>query len=149
MEDFAMHLLVLSHVYVVPHLKRVCESQFENSLLNKENVIDIFQLALLCDAPRLGLLCHRMILKNFEEVSTSEGWQAMKESHPRLQKELSRSVAYELNVIIPNLEILFYTNDKVLYFHSFLMLLFHILSFAELEAKKQETERDTDLHTVV
>nr|AAM61515.1 unknown [Arabidopsis thaliana] len=96
MEDFAIHLLVLSHVYV-PHLKRVCESEFESSLLNKENVIDVFQLALLCDAPRLGLLCHRMILKNFEEVSTSEGWQAMKESHPRLQKELLRSVAYELN----------------------------------------------------
>jgi len=120
MEDFAIHLLVLSHVYVVPHLKRVCESEFESSLLNKENVIDVFQLALLCDAPRLGLLCHRMILKNFEEVSTSQGWQAMKESHPRLQKELLRSVAYELNVIIQNLNNFLY--PKVLYFHSFLMI---------------------------
>jgi len=120
MEDFAIHLLVLSHVYVVPHLKRVCESEFESSLLNKENVIDVFQLALLCDAPRLGLLCHRMILNNFEEVSTSEGWQAMKESHPRLQKELLRSVAYELNVIIQNLNNFLY--PKVLYFHSFLMI---------------------------
>lgn len=99
MEDFGMHLLVLSHVYVVPHMKRLCESQFENVLLNKENVIDVFQLALLCDAPRLGLICHRMILKSFEEVSTSQGWQAMKLSHPGLQKELLRSVAYELNVI--------------------------------------------------
>ncbi|KAJ0252370.1 BTB/POZ and TAZ domain-containing protein 5 [Hirschfeldia incana] len=97
MEDFAMHLLVLSHVYVVPHLKRVCESEFENTLLNKENVIDVFQLALLCDAPRLGLLCHRMILKSFEEVSTSQGWLAMKQSHPSLHKELLRSVSYELN----------------------------------------------------
>uniref|UniRef100_A0A1J3G5K3 BTB/POZ and TAZ domain-containing protein 5 n=1 Tax=Noccaea caerulescens TaxID=107243 RepID=A0A1J3G5K3_NOCCA len=97
MEDFAIHLLVLSHVYVVPHLKRLCESQFENVLLNEENVIDVFQLSLLCDAPRLGLICHRMILKSFEEVSTSEGWQAMKQSHPSLHKELLRSVAYELN----------------------------------------------------
>ncbi|KAG5407844.1 hypothetical protein IGI04_013963 [Brassica rapa subsp. trilocularis] len=97
MEDFAIHLLVLSHVYVVPHLKRVCESHFENTLLNKENVIDVFQVALLCDAPRLALLCHRMILNSFEEVSTSEGWQAMKQSHPSLQKELLRSVSYELN----------------------------------------------------
>ncbi|CAH2076203.1 unnamed protein product [Thlaspi arvense] len=95
MEDFAFHLLVLSHVYVVPHLKRLCESQFENALLNKENVIDVFQLALLCDAPRLSLICHRMILKSFEEVSTSQGWEAMKQSHPSLQKELLRSVAYE------------------------------------------------------
>ena len=98
MEDFAMHLLVLSHVYVVPHLKRVCESHFENTLLNEENVIDVFQLALLCDAPRLGLLCHRMIHKSFEEVSTSQGWIAMKQSHPSLHKELLRSVSYELNV---------------------------------------------------
>ncbi|KAJ4914145.1 BTB/POZ and TAZ domain-containing protein 5 [Raphanus sativus] len=97
MEDFAMHLLVLSHVYVVPQLKRVCESHFENTLLNKENVIDVFQLALLCDAPRLGLLCHRMILKSFEEVSNSQGWIAMKQSHPSLHKELLRSVSYELN----------------------------------------------------
>ncbi|KAF2586472.1 hypothetical protein F2Q70_00034069 [Brassica cretica] len=97
MEDFAMHLLVLSHVYVVPHLKRVCESQFENTLLNKENVIDVFQLALLCDAPRLGLLCHRMKLKSYEEVPTSQGWIAMKQSHPSLHKELVRSVSYELN----------------------------------------------------
>ncbi|KAJ4870127.1 BTB/POZ and TAZ domain-containing protein 5 [Raphanus sativus] len=97
MEDFAMHLFVLSHVYVVPHLKRVCESHFENTLLDKENVIDVFQLALLCDAPRLGLLCHRMILKSFEEVSTSQGWIAMKQSHPSLHKELLRSVSYELN----------------------------------------------------
>ncbi|CAN8328351.1 unnamed protein product [Cochlearia groenlandica] len=97
MEDFAIHLLVLSHVYVVPHLKSLCESQFENVLLNKENVIDVFQLALLCDAPRLGLLCHRMILKSYEEVSTSQGWIAMKQSHPSLHKELLRSVAYELN----------------------------------------------------
>ncbi|CAG7886068.1 unnamed protein product [Brassica rapa] len=102
MEDFAMHLLVLSHVYVVPHLKRVCESHFENTLLNEGNVIDVFQLALLCDAPRLGLLiyhllCHRMILKSFEEVSTSQGWIAMKQSHPSLHKELVRSVSYELN----------------------------------------------------
>uniref|UniRef100_A0A1J3CT89 BTB/POZ and TAZ domain-containing protein 5 n=1 Tax=Noccaea caerulescens TaxID=107243 RepID=A0A1J3CT89_NOCCA len=97
MEDFAIHLLVLSHVYVVPHLKRLCESQFENVLLNEENVMDVFQLSLLCDAPRLGLICHRMILKSFEEVSTSEGWQAMKQSHPSLHKELLRSVAYELN----------------------------------------------------
>ncbi|CAH8344307.1 unnamed protein product [Eruca vesicaria subsp. sativa] len=97
MEDFAIHLLVLSHVYVVPHLKKVCELHFESTLLNKENVIDVFQLALLCDAPRLGLLCHRMILKSFEEVSTSQGWIAMKQSHPGLHKELLRSVSYELN----------------------------------------------------
>jgi len=135
MEDFAIHLLVLSHVYVVPHLKRVCESEFESSLLNKENVIDVFQLALLCDAPRLGLLCHRMILNNFEEVSTSEGWQAMKESHPRLQKELLRSVAYELNVIIQNLNNFLY--PKVLYFHSFLMIF--VSKFCLCRAWSKET----------
>uniref|UniRef100_A0A803LBF1 Uncharacterized protein n=1 Tax=Chenopodium quinoa TaxID=63459 RepID=A0A803LBF1_CHEQI len=38
MEDYILHLLVLSHVYVVPHLKRECEVQPENDLLNIKTV---------------------------------------------------------------------------------------------------------------
>ena len=88
MEEFALHLLVLSHVYVVPQLKRDCEWRLERSLLTTENVIDIFQLALLCDAPRLSFICHRMILNNFKSVSATDGWTAMKQSHPILEKGL-------------------------------------------------------------
>ncbi|KAH9712304.1 hypothetical protein WN944_021363 [Citrus x changshan-huyou] len=95
MEDYVLHLLVLSHVFVVPQLKRECERQLEHGLLSTENVVDIFQLALLCDAPRLSLVCHRMILKNFKVVSDSEGWKAMMQSHPVLEKELVESVLDE------------------------------------------------------
>lgn len=95
MEDYVLHLLVLSHVFVVPQLKRECERQLEHGLLSTENVVDIFQLALLCDAPRLSLVCHRMILKNLKVVSDSEGWKAMMQSHPVLEKELVESVLDE------------------------------------------------------
>lgn len=95
MEDYVLHLLVLSHVFVVPQLKRECERQLEHGLLSTENVVDIFQLALLCDAPRLSLICHRMILKNFKVVSDSEGWKVMMQSHPVLEKELVESVLDE------------------------------------------------------
>ncbi|XP_061338937.1 BTB/POZ and TAZ domain-containing protein 4 [Gastrolobium bilobum] len=97
MEEFILHLLVLSHVFVVPHLKRECERKLELGLLTTDNVVDVFQLALLCDAPRLSLICHRMILKNFKAVSESEGWKTMKQSHPVLEKEVLESVIEEEN----------------------------------------------------
>ncbi|CAK9137902.1 unnamed protein product [Ilex paraguariensis] len=95
MVEHALHLLVLSHVFVVPQLKRLSEWQMEQGLLTIENVIDVLQLALLCDAPRLSLICHRLILKSFKAVSATEGWKIMKESHPVLEKELLESVIEE------------------------------------------------------
>lgn len=95
MEEFVVALLVLSHLYSVSPLKRECEQKLEHGLLNTENVVDIFQLALLCDAPRLSLICYRMILKNFKAVSTTEGWKVMKQSHPTLERELLESAIEE------------------------------------------------------
>ncbi|KAF8017316.1 hypothetical protein BT93_H2488 [Corymbia citriodora subsp. variegata] len=95
--DFVVPLLVLSHSFVVPRLKQICEQQLEQGLLNTENVVDIFQLALLCDAPRLSFICHHMIVKNFKDVSTTEGWAAMKQSHPLLEKGLQECVLAEDN----------------------------------------------------
>ncbi|KAL4372670.1 hypothetical protein HN51_006662 [Arachis hypogaea] len=97
MEAYVLHLLVLSHVFMVPHLKRECEQNLESSFLTIDNVIDVFQISLLCDAPRLSLICHRMILSNFKAVSESEGWKAMKESHPVLEKEVLESMIEEEN----------------------------------------------------
>ncbi|KAL3526876.1 hypothetical protein ACH5RR_011532 [Cinchona calisaya] len=94
-EEHALHLLVLSHAYVVPKLKQLCEWWIEHRLLTTENVIDIFQLAMLCDVPRLSLICHRFILKNLKPVSVTDGWKAMKESHPVLEKEILESTIYE------------------------------------------------------
>ncbi|KAJ9562502.1 hypothetical protein OSB04_007662 [Centaurea solstitialis] len=97
MEEHILSLLVLSHAYVVPRLKRECEDQFERKFLNAENVVDVFQLALLCDAPRLSIICHRIILKSFKAASSSEAWKAMKMSHPVLEKELLETVNDEAN----------------------------------------------------
>ncbi|RDX99821.1 BTB/POZ and TAZ domain-containing protein 4, partial [Mucuna pruriens] len=98
MDEFVLHLLVLSHVYMVPHLKRECEENLESGLLTIDNVVDVFQLALLCDAARLSLICHRKVLKNFKVVSESEGWKSMKLSHPMLEKEILESVIDEENI---------------------------------------------------
>ncbi|KVH92476.1 BTB/POZ-like protein [Cynara cardunculus var. scolymus] len=97
MEEHILSLLVLSHAYVVPRLKRECEHRLEHKFLNIDNVVDVFQLALLCDAPRLSIICHRIILKNFKAASSSEAWKAMKTSHPILEKELLETVADEAN----------------------------------------------------
>lgn len=92
MNQYVLHLLVLSHVFVIPSLKKMCVQQLERGLLNNENAVDVFQLAQLCDAPRLHLLCHRVITKNFAVVSSTEGWRVMRQSNPRLEKELLESV---------------------------------------------------------
>lgn len=113
MEEFVLQLLVLSHVYVVPHLKRECEQKLELGLLTIDNVVDVFQLALLCDAPRLSLICHRRILKNFKAVSETEGWKAMKQSHPILEKEVLVSV-----IEAENVRLLSFTPQFFLLFHT-------------------------------
>ncbi|CAH2043244.1 unnamed protein product, partial [Thlaspi arvense] len=92
MNEFIMHLLLLSHAYVVPQLKRLCEWHLEHGLLNIEN------LALLCDFPRLSVISHRMIMKHFKELYATEAWIAMKKSHPFLEKELRDSVVIEENM---------------------------------------------------
>ncbi|XP_054809643.1 BTB/POZ and TAZ domain-containing protein 4-like isoform X2 [Prosopis cineraria] len=97
MEELVLPLLVLSHAFVVPHLKRECEEKLEMSLLTIDNVVDVFQLSLLCDAPRLSLICYRMISKNLKPVSESEGWEAMKQSHPFLESELLEYITMEEN----------------------------------------------------
>ncbi|KAF9678589.1 hypothetical protein SADUNF_Sadunf07G0050300 [Salix dunnii] len=113
MEDYVLHLLVLSHVFVVPSLKQICIQQLENGFLTSENVVDIFQLALLCDAPRLSHICHRMILKNFQEISITEGWKVMKKCHPALEKALLESLADEENM---QRERLRRSNERKIYF---------------------------------
>ncbi|XP_027179082.1 BTB/POZ and TAZ domain-containing protein 4 [Coffea eugenioides] len=95
LQEHALHLLALSHAYAVPQLKQLCEWWLERRLLTTENVIDIFQLAMLCDAPRLSLICHRFILENFKPVSVTEGWKVMKESHPVLEREILESIIDE------------------------------------------------------
>ncbi|GAA0140916.1 hypothetical protein LIER_02179 [Lithospermum erythrorhizon] len=95
LDEYALQLLMLSHAYVVPHLKRLCEQRIEQRLITSEDTIDIFQLALLCDAPRLSLICHRFILNNFKAVVATDGWKAMKNSHPILERTIMESLVDE------------------------------------------------------
>ncbi|XP_008807256.1 BTB/POZ and TAZ domain-containing protein 3-like [Phoenix dactylifera] len=88
MKKFVLHLLVMSHAFSVPSLKRVCIRELETALLTFENVVDVLQLARLCDAPRLSLLCTRLIIKEFKTISVSEGWKVMKQANPCLEQEL-------------------------------------------------------------
>ncbi|KAL8491723.1 hypothetical protein ACS0TY_023353 [Phlomoides rotata] len=92
MQKFVLHLLVLSHSYVVPSLKRVCVFNLERGWLTSENVVDVLQLARCCDAPRLALVCLRMVVRDFKCVSTTEAWKVMKRSDPSLEQELVESV---------------------------------------------------------
>ncbi|XVF37522.1 hypothetical protein REPUB_Repub20aG0015900 [Reevesia pubescens] len=92
LKKFVLHLLVLSHSYSVPALKRVCICLLEQGWLTRENVIDVLQLARNCDAPRLAFICVRMVVKDFKSVSSTEGWKVMKRANPALEQELVESV---------------------------------------------------------
>ncbi|KAK9947293.1 hypothetical protein M0R45_002924 [Rubus argutus] len=88
MKKYVLHLLVLSHSYSVPSLKKVCIYLLEQGWLTKENVVDVLQLARTCDAPRLSLICVRMVVKDFKAISSTEGWKVMKQVNPALEQEL-------------------------------------------------------------
>ncbi|XP_020084227.1 BTB/POZ and TAZ domain-containing protein 3-like isoform X2 [Ananas comosus] len=92
MKSYVLHLLVLSHTFSVPCIKKVCVSQLEQALLTTDNVVDVLQLARQCDAPRLSLLCTRLIVKDFKTVSASEGWRVMKQVSRSLEQELLESL---------------------------------------------------------
>lgn len=88
MKKYVLHLLVLSHSYSVSSLKKVCIYLLEQGWLTKENVVDVLQLARNCDAPRLSLICVRMVVKDFKAISSTEGWKVMKQVNPALEQEL-------------------------------------------------------------
>ncbi|KAA8532157.1 hypothetical protein F0562_006701 [Nyssa sinensis] len=92
MKKFVLHLLVLSHSYSIPSLKRICVHLLEHGWLTLENVIDVLQLARNCDAPRLSLICVCMVVRDFKTISATEGWKAMKRANPALEQELLESV---------------------------------------------------------
>lgn len=76
----------------------MCEYFLEQGGLTKENVIDVLQLARNCDAPRLSLICVRMVVKDFKAITSTEGWKIMKRANPALEQELVESVVDEDSV---------------------------------------------------
>ncbi|CAA2967294.1 BTB/POZ and TAZ domain-containing protein 1-like [Olea europaea var. sylvestris] len=87
MEKYGIHLLALSHVYLVPQLKQRCTRELSRRL-NTENVLDVLQLARLCDAPDLYLKCMKMLSCNFKAVEHTEGWKFLQNHDPRLELEI-------------------------------------------------------------
>ncbi|KDP30995.1 hypothetical protein JCGZ_11371 [Jatropha curcas] len=87
LEKFGIHLLALSHVYLVPQLKQRCAKAVSHRL-TVDNVVDVLQLARLCDAPDLYLKCMRLISSHFKSVEKTEGWKFMQNHDPFLELEI-------------------------------------------------------------
>ncbi|XP_022769935.1 BTB/POZ and TAZ domain-containing protein 1-like [Durio zibethinus] len=87
MEKYGIHLLALSHVYSVPQLKQRC-TRGVSQRLTIENVVDVLQLARLCDAPDLYLKCMKLVSANFKAVEQTEGWKFIQGHDPWLELEI-------------------------------------------------------------
>ncbi|KAK7842489.1 btb/poz and taz domain-containing protein 1 [Quercus suber] len=85
MEKYGIHLLALSHVYSVPQLKQSC-TKVLGDWLTMENVVDVLQLARMCDAPNLYLKCMKLVANHFKAVEKTEGW---KKRSRKLREEQS------------------------------------------------------------
>ncbi|KAK4488999.1 hypothetical protein RD792_004791 [Penstemon davidsonii] len=86
-EKYGIHLLALSHVYMVPQLKQRCTRGLGEGLM-KENVVDILQLARMCDAPDLYLKCMKLLSNNFKAIEETEGWKFLQKHDPYLELEI-------------------------------------------------------------
>ncbi|KAJ6842621.1 BTB/POZ and TAZ domain-containing protein 2-like [Iris pallida] len=90
-EKYGIQLLALSHKYRVEWLKRGCEVGLAQGL-TAETVVDVFQIAKLCDASRLYRRCAGFVYKDFPSVQQSEGWRFVQKNDPRLELEMLQYV---------------------------------------------------------
>ncbi|KAM7272392.1 hypothetical protein ACFE04_027055 [Oxalis oulophora] len=87
MEKYGIHLLALSHVYMVPQLKQSSIKDV-GQRLTIDNVVDVLQLAKLCDAPDLYLKCVKFVSSHFKAVEKTEGWVFLQENDPHLELQI-------------------------------------------------------------
>ncbi|KAG5393052.1 hypothetical protein IGI04_023015 [Brassica rapa subsp. trilocularis] len=87
LEKYGIHLLALSHVYMVANLKQRCSRGVVDGL-TAENVVDVLQLARLCDAPDVCLKSMRLIQSQFKTVEQTEGWKFLQEHDPVLELDI-------------------------------------------------------------
>ncbi|KAH6770528.1 BTB and TAZ domain protein 2 [Perilla frutescens var. hirtella] len=87
MEKYGIHLLALSHVYSVQNLKQICTRGLAKRL-NVENVVDMLQLARLCDAPDLYLKCMKLVSNKFKSVEETEAWKFLQDHDPHLELQI-------------------------------------------------------------
>ncbi|KAI3862412.1 hypothetical protein MKX03_013655 [Papaver bracteatum] len=86
-DNYGIHLLALSHVFDVQKLKQRCTKGLSTRLM-VENVVDVLQLARLCDAPDLYLMCMRFLSKEFKAVKRTEGWKFLRANDAVLELEI-------------------------------------------------------------
>ncbi|KAK1387684.1 hypothetical protein POM88_015862 [Heracleum sosnowskyi] len=77
----------MSHVYLVPQLKQRCTKALAQEL-TIENVVDVLQLAKLCDAPGLYLKCMKLVYNNYKAVEHTEGWEFLQNHDPHLELDI-------------------------------------------------------------
>ncbi|KAI5329666.1 hypothetical protein L3X38_029063 [Prunus dulcis] len=87
MEKYGIHLLALSHVYLVPQLKHRCIKEL-GQRLTIENVVDVLQLAKMCDAADLYLKCLKLVANHFKAVENTEGWKFLQDHDPWLELDI-------------------------------------------------------------
>ncbi|KAA0036064.1 hypothetical protein IC582_030057 [Cucumis melo] len=87
LKKYGIHLLALSHVYLVPHLKQRCTKHLARNL-SIHSVIDILQLARMCDAPDLSLSCMKMVSTHFKAVEKTEGWKFLQKHDSWLELQI-------------------------------------------------------------
>ena len=98
MDKYGMHLLALSHVYLVPQLKQRCVTGLAERV-TEESVVDVLQLARLCDAPDLYLKCVKLLTYRFEAVERTEGWRFLQKRDPALELDIVCLIEEHENVI--------------------------------------------------
>ncbi|XP_022955243.1 BTB/POZ and TAZ domain-containing protein 1-like [Cucurbita moschata] len=87
LEKHGIHLLALSHVYMVPQLKVMCTKDIAQRL-TIESVVDVLQLARLCNASDLYLKCMKFVADHFKFVEKTEGWRFIQDHDPWLELDI-------------------------------------------------------------
>ncbi|KAL6973117.1 BTB/POZ and TAZ domain-containing protein 1 [Sarracenia purpurea var. burkii] len=87
LDKYGIHLLAVSHVFLVPQLKQRCTKALAERL-TIDNVVDVLQLARLCDAPDLHLKCMKLVSNNFKSVEKTEGWKFLQDHDPALELQI-------------------------------------------------------------
>lgn len=107
-------------MYLVPQLKQRCTKDLAQRL-TIDNVVDVLQLARLCDAPDLSLKCMKLVYSNFKAVEATEGWKFMQDHDPWLELDILQ--------FIDEIESVIFTKKKKKTIFSFLNLFFFSVGF--------------------
>lgn len=86
--DLAFDLMALADEYLLPRLRQICEIQLQ-SFVNSDNVCEILIYAHNHNANDLKQYCLNYCLKNFETVSTTQGYEELK-TDPDILLEISK-----------------------------------------------------------